>query len=143
MRWYLKNCCMCIETFIQSIKPIRAMEMRSKNAAQAITELEHKRTMERMKNHLQIFSQQHSIVNGHYVFLFRVPLPRLPLCFLSMLAYAQFPFLMRVHICSFLLLQTHELIPIALPLVRRVCGVRDLFIKQKPIDSRTNHILYI
>lgn len=83
----------------------------------------------REKNHLQIFSQQHSIVNGHYAFLLLFPLPLAILCLRTVpISYARAYFL-----------QAHELIPILISLVYDVC-VRFIH-KQNPIDSHTNHIV--
>lgn len=127
--WYLKNCCLCIQTFIQSIK----IDSRNGNAFGICCCRYHYWTRtqddddgEWKKNHLQIFSQQHSTVNGQYAFLLLLPLPRLPFYFPSFFANARFPFIMRVHIFS----KAYELISTFLPLAYGIVQ-RDLFINKK------------
>lgn len=104
------------------------MEMRSEYAAaDTITELEHKMTMteNEKKNHLQIFSQQHSTVNGQYAFLLLLPLPLLPFYFPTFFANARFPFIMRIQFFS----KAYELISTFLPLAYGIVQ-RDLFINK-------------
>lgn len=87
-----------IEMVIRSIKSTNRVNC-DRNVT--ITELEHEeeRRRRRKKTHLQIFSQQHSKVNGHYAFL---------------LLHSASPlrsfFLMRA--CVHDLFQQHKLIPI-------------------------------